>query len=86
MRPLPALNCFFRDRGRGDEQTAALRALIFEGPGDRRERPRVFVTHQVNVTALTGVYPRSGQVVVVEPTDAGDLRVVGTVSPPPSGA
>ena len=24
------------------------------------------VTHQVNITALTGVYPRSGEVIVVQ--------------------
>ncbi len=83
VEPLPALDSFFADRSRGDGQTAALRALILaERGGD--DRPRVFVTHQVNVTALTGVYPRSGQVVVVEPAADGTLRVVGSI-PPPAG-
>jgi hypothetical protein len=83
VEPLPALNSFFRDRGRRDEQTAALRAVILERGNDGR--PRVFVTHQVNVTALTGVYPRSGQVVVVEPAGDGTLRVVGSIPPPEPG-
>lgn len=83
VRPLPALDSFFRDPDRGEERTEAVRAFIVEGAGG--ERPRVLVTHQVNVTALTGVYPRSGQVVVVEPTTAGDLRVVGSLPPPDAG-
>ncbi|HET6522035.1 MAG TPA: histidine phosphatase family protein [Geminicoccaceae bacterium] len=83
VEPLPALDSFFRDRAREGEQTEALRAFILDPRNGGR--PRVFVTHQVNVTALTGVYPRSGEVVVVEPSpDAGDLRVVGSI-PPPGG-
>ena len=83
VEPLPALDSFFRDRSRGDDQTAALRAFIMEQ--GNAGRARVFVTHQVNVTALTGVHPRSGQVVVVEPAgDGAPLRVVGSI-PPPTG-
>jgi hypothetical protein len=40
----------------------------------------VVVTHQVNITALTGVVPTSGQGVVVRPTGQG-LEVLGRVTP-----
>ncbi|MFC3226363.1 histidine phosphatase family protein [Marinibaculum pumilum] len=59
---LPALNSFFRDRGRADEQTAALREFLAAREGDG---PVVLVTHQVNITALTGVYPSSGELIFV---------------------
>ena len=62
--PQPALNSFFDNGGSGKDQTAELRRLI-------RERQigsaLVLVTHQVNITALTGVYPASGEIVVLLP-------------------
>ena len=42
-------------------------------------RPLVLVTHQVNITALTRVYPASGEMVVVRRSTDGALRVVGTL-------
>jgi phosphohistidine phosphatase SixA len=58
----PALNSFFGASAAAVERTAALRHLIAGLPADR---PAVLVTHQVNITALTGVYPRSGEVIVL---------------------
>jgi hypothetical protein len=77
VEPLPILNSFFGDRSRGPGQTEALRRRIAEaddGP------PRIFVTHQVNITALAGVVPRSGEIVVVPVAEPG--RVVGRLPPP----
>ncbi len=67
VEPFPPLNSFFDDRGQEKAQTAAVRARIagWQGPGNM-----VMVTHQVNITALTGIYPRSGEAVVVEPDGA----------------
>jgi hypothetical protein len=39
----------------------------------------VLVTHQVNITALTGVYPGSGEPVVVRVSEGGQLEAVGTI-------
>ena len=61
VEALPALNSFFADRSTRDAQTEATEALLRELPDDQRV---VLVTHQVNITALTGVYPASGEVVV----------------------
>lgn len=75
VAPLPALNSFFRDRSQEAERTAAVRRLIRERGGGSS---LVLVTHQVNITALTGVFPQSGEIVVVRPED-GDLTVVGRI-------
>lgn len=58
----PPLNSFFGASGRAEEATAGLRQLIAGLPAGK---PAVLVTHQVNITALTGVYPRSGEVIVL---------------------
>jgi phosphohistidine phosphatase SixA len=41
--------------------------------------PVVLVTHQVNIGALVQQYPAEGEIVVVRPTAAGGLEVVGTI-------
>lgn len=48
-------------------------------PGDK---PLVLVTHLVMVTALTGIYPQSGEVVVVAPVrESGNtgLKMIGSI-------
>jgi hypothetical protein len=41
----------------------------------------VLVTHQVNVTGFTGVYPSSGEMVVVRREPDGSFKTVGTIDP-----
>lgn len=77
VKPLPALNSFFRDRSRETEQTAAVHAFIKEhaaGPS------MVLVTHQVNITALTGLFPQSGEIIVLRPKGS-KLEVLGRITP-----
>ena len=71
--PLPALNSFFENSGREKEQTDRLRALIRKHPADAT---LVLVSHQVNITALTGVYPQSGEIVVLRP-EGEKIAVLG---------
>ncbi len=73
-----SFNSFFEDRSRSDPQTAAaLKTLSgWKGPG-----VLVVVTHQVNITALTGIVPSSGEGVVVRPKHRGGIDVVGRVMP-----
>jgi broad specificity phosphatase PhoE len=59
----PVLNSFYGSPAAATEVTAGLRALIGNLP---RSRAAVLVTHQVNITALTGIYPRSGEAIVVQ--------------------
>lgn len=73
--PTPSLNSFFDNRSTEPEQTRALRARIaaWRGPG-----ALVLVTHQVNISALTGRVAALGEGVVLQRNGA-DLRVVGSV-------
>lgn len=73
---LPALNSFFANRSLGPEQTRALQDfLAARTPGVSM----VLVTHQVNITALTGVVPQSGEIVVIAGDGSG--AVLGRISP-----
>ncbi|WP_374450248.1 histidine phosphatase family protein [Stella sp.] len=77
VAPEPALDSFFADRSAGDARTAAARRLIAgRSPG----RPLVMVTHHVNIIALAGIAPQSGEMIVVRP-DGDRLAVVGRVPP-----
>ena len=71
----PGLNSFFRDGSREAIQTAEVRALIDKRP---KGTSLVLVTHQVNITALSGVFPQSGEIVVLRP-DGENLTVVGRI-------
>jgi hypothetical protein len=70
----PVLNSFFSDRSAAAERTAELRRFVSRnviGPN------LVLVTHQVNITELAGVFPSSGEMVVIRPDGAGGFIVVG---------
>ncbi len=70
------INSFFGAGGQ-DEQTRAVLAAV---QGWQAPRNLMLVTHQVNVTALTGEFLSMGEVVVTRPgaqgTDATRLRVL----------
>lgn len=59
---LPALGSTFSDGSSQEQQTAALRTLLSRLPAGRFD---VWVTHQVNISALTGVSPAMGEAVVL---------------------
>ena len=75
VRPMPALNSFFADGSTARAQTASVREVIagWTGPA------LVLVTHQVNITALTGIVPADGEAVVVRAA-AGRLVVLGRMT------
>lgn len=76
VQELPALNSFFQGRGSSAEQTAALKKhLRTLKPNDKV----LYVSHQVNTTALTGVYPNSGEVVLFRFLPNGEITVLGRV-------
>jgi len=74
VRPQPLLNSFFQDRSREAGQIEALRRWI--GHLDFA-KPTVFVTHQVVVTALSQVFPGSGEIVAMQRGADGRLSVQG---------
>lgn len=73
VEKLSTLNSFFREPDLGDQQTQAMRVWLSNQDPDE---PLVMVTHQVNISALTGVYPGSGELVLVRLTDP-EITVVG---------
>jgi len=73
---LPALNSFFQRPESRQPQLQALRDWL---RNRAFQNPPVLVTHQVMITALTGIYPRSGEIVVVRLSESGDVTVAGTI-------
>lgn len=78
VSPAPALDSFFGEPQKAAAQTTALRKRIagFRGPGNL-----VLVTHQVNITALTGMHPAMGETIVLK-MKADVLETVGRIAPP----
>lgn len=76
-RDEPAFDSFFEAPQQRDAATRAAQAVLagWQGPG-----PLVVVTHQVNITALTGIVPRSGEGVVIR-LHAGRVEVIGQLAP-----
>jgi broad specificity phosphatase PhoE len=74
---VPALNSFFADRSTREIQTAETLALLAQN----RDKRLMLVTHQVNITALTGVTPRSGEIVLTR-LENGRLVVIDRLPPP----
>ena len=76
-RAEPAFDSFFYERAEGPGRTARARRILLDwgGPG-----ALVVATHQVNITALTGAFPSSGEGLVLK-RSGGDLVVVGRVKP-----
>ena len=70
---LEPLNSFFRRQERREPQTEALKDWL---KARQDNRPLLLVTHQVNITALTGIFPRSGELIFVQPSGDGALTVI----------
>ncbi len=68
-----ALNSFFRDFSSREAQTKEALALINQLDGKL-----MLVSHQVNISALTGQSTRSGEVLVAERSGDG-LKVIGGI-------
>lgn len=62
----PALNSFFGRTELRSDQTRALRNLLAGAQGRN-----MLVTHQVNITALTGQSTSSGEIIIFRLTDTG---------------
>ncbi len=73
----PVLNSFYADRSTEPAQTAALkrRIIAMREPGNL-----IMITHQVNISALTGEYATSGEAVVVKAGAGDDIVVLGKIA------
>lgn len=68
-----ALNSFFRDFSGREAQTKEALELI-----DQLDGKLMLVSHQVNISALTGQSTRSGEVLVAKRSGEG-LKVIGSI-------
>ncbi len=62
------VNSFFRGSGGPEQTRAVLRAVA----GLQAPRNWVLVTHQVNISSLTGEYPAMGEIFVTRPSPGDD--------------
>ncbi len=75
----PVLNSFYQDRSTAASQTDDLLQYLNSNRGTAS--PTVLVTHQVNISALTNQFARSGEMLVVEINNL-QLNVVGSILKP----
>ncbi len=76
VEELPALNSFFQQPELRDSQMSAIKSWL---SNQLLNSPTVLVTHRVNISALTGVYPTSGELVVIRWSDNNKMTIVGTI-------
>lgn len=75
----PALNSFFQDRSTRTQQTEQIKQRLVEIPDGQKA---LLVTHQVNITALTDIFPRSGEIILFRLNNNGnDVEVLGRIMP-----
>lgn len=75
-----ALNSFFQGQGDGDAKARE----VLQATGNLRVPDNwMLVTHQVNITQLTGVYPAVGEILLTRPVPgaAPSLRVLARWTP-----
>ena len=73
---LPSLNSFFKHFEREQSQTKQTMGWIRNAPLDT---PTVLVSHQVNITALAGHSPVSGEIVFLRRSSDGLISVIGSI-------
>ena len=56
------------------EQTARTRKFLSLLPKDQTV---MLVTHQVNITELTGQFPSSGEIFIIKVSETGTVTVIG---------
>jgi broad specificity phosphatase PhoE len=74
--PYPQLDSFFAGREQEPAQTQAVRRTIQDW---RSNGVLVLVTHQVNITALTGILPAEGEMLVLRPKRDAGFDLVGRI-------
>ncbi|MBW4935847.1 histidine phosphatase family protein [Marinobacter sp. F4206] len=74
----PQLNSFFQNRGDGPQQTReTIEGVNAMGEGE----PIILVSHQVNTTALTGIYPASNEGVIIALPLSDSPEILARVAP-----
>jgi phosphohistidine phosphatase SixA len=79
VEPLSALDSFFQTPRSAREQTAA---LIEQLNAQASGVPLVLVSHQVNIIALSRIYPASGEGLILSLPLSVPARVLARIPPP----
>jgi phosphohistidine phosphatase SixA len=79
VEPWPALNSIFETSAQNDARVAALKQYLSEQLSN--EGNDVLVTHNVNISAATGIGPAMGEMVIVAPDGKGGFSVLGRLLP-----
>ncbi len=74
--PSPPLDSFFSGRDQEPAQTQTVRRIV---EGWRSTGVLVLVTHQVNITAMTGIFPSEGEALVLRPRADSGFDIVGRI-------
>lgn len=75
VEPAPMLNSIFEDRSTADVQKQQTNQQILDHRG--KAGVIIMVTHHANISALSGIAPQSGDAVVLQVDDQGEIEVVG---------
>ena len=76
---LPSLNSFYEDWGAADQRTADTRAYLRKHAATKR---LFLVSHQVNISALTGAFTQSGEILIVRFDKDGKAEILGAIHIP----
>ena len=69
----PSLGSFFQDAAQAAPRTRALQAFIAQTLPGKGDRALILVTHQVNITELTGRHVGTGDMVLVRVSPQGQV-------------
>lgn len=78
VQELPTLNSFFQRPNLKESQMRDLRKWLAKKD---MQTPVILITHQVVITALTGVFPASGEVFLIKKEADGDFSIVDRFQP-----
>ncbi len=79
-----SLGSFFRDAGQAAPQTRALQAFMARALPHKGDQALILVTHQVNITELTGRYVGTGDMVLARVNTQGqvlDIKIYPSPTP-----
>tara|TARA_R110000796_G_scaffold252388_4_gene386510 strand:- start:45753 stop:46316 length:564 start_codon:yes stop_codon:yes gene_type:complete len=79
VQPQAELDSFFQSRGTAQSHGLALRAFIAGLP---KGEPIIMVSHQVNITELTGEFPASGEAFVLALPLATPVKLLARIRVP----
>lgn len=71
---LPLLNSFFQNQQDAERQSNELKRWLKENLA--KHHPLVLVTHQVNITELTGIFPGEGDILIFKMDREGQIERV----------